>query len=169
MTAAPQEAAPKSRRLTDIVAEMLAMIDDAGGEVTARVDELGLELEDKVSAYGAVMKQLEAEEAAFEDLAHAYKMKAASRSDQVTALKFRLDAAMQAAGVDKLKTPTCTAYYQSSKSVAIDNEERFLDTAPDRFVTVKQYVNKTAVREALEAGEAVQGAELKSSKHLRVR
>lgn len=169
MTAAPQQEAPKRRTLHAIVDELLAAIDDAGGEVTAAVDGLGLELEDKVEAYRAVMFQLEQESSAFDGLAHAYKQKSAARDNQITALKFRLEQALDAAGIQKLKTRTCAAYFQNTSSVFVESEQKFLDSAEDRFVVVKQYVNKTAVKEALEAGEAVDGAELRTKRHLRFR
>jgi hypothetical protein len=165
-----QSSAPKQRRsLHTIVGDMLAVIDEAGGEVTAAVDELGLELEYKAQAFAAVTRQLAAEAKAFEELAHEYKQKAAARETQITALKFRMEQALTTVGVDKLKTPTATWYFQSSKAVSIADETAFLGGAEDRFVTVKQYVNKTAVREALDAGEVVEGAELRANRSLRVR
>lgn len=172
MTAQPaqtEELAPKRRSLQTIVSDMLAVIDDAGGEVTAAVDELELQFDMKVQAYCAVMRQLAAEQKAFEELAHEYKLRAASRDNQIQALKFRLDVALQSVQLDKYKTDTATVYYQSSKSVAIENEAVFLESAEDRFVTVKTYANKTAIKEAMEAGEVVEGAEIKISRHLRFR
>lgn len=162
--------APRARRsLTEIVAEMLNALDEAGGEVTPAVDAIELELQDKVEAYRAVMVQLGAEQKAFEDLAESYAARAKSRENQIVGLKFRLDAALKACGVDKLRTPTCTVYYQSSKRVDIENEAAFIEGAEDRFVTVKTYADKTALKKALEAGEQVEGATLVESKHLRFR
>lgn len=160
---------PARRSLTEIVSEMLGALDDAGGEVTAAVDELGLELEDKVQAYRAVMLQLEAEQDAFEALAEQYAARVEARKQQVIGLKFRLDAALKACGVDKLRTPTCTVYFQKSTRVEIKDEAAFLETTEDRFVVVKTYADKTAIKKALESGEAVEGAELAESKHLRFR
>jgi hypothetical protein len=157
------------RSLNSIVSEMLAVIDDAGGEVTARVDELGLELDDKVQAYRAVMLQLEAEAEAFGSLIHAYTQRCHARANQITALKFRLEQAMQAVGVEKIKTKTCTAYFQESKAVHIADEAAFVASAEDRFVVVKTTPHKNEIKRALEAGEAVEGAEIKTSRSLRFR
>lgn len=159
----------KKRALTEIVGAMLCALDDAGGEVTGAVDELGLELEDKVQAYRAVMLQLEAEQAAFKALAEQYEAREKAREQQVTGLKFRLDEALRAMGVDKLRTPTCTVYYQRSTRVEIADEPAFLESAEDRFVQVKSYADKTAIKKALEAGEQVEGAALAESRHLRFR
>lgn len=172
MTTSHTETTPPAQRntrrtLSEIVSEMLAALDDAGGEVTVAVDELGLELEDKVQAYRAVMLQLEAEESAFKKLAEQYESRAKVREQQQVGLKFRLDAALKACGVDKLRTATCTVYYQRSARVEIKDETAFVESAEDRFVVVKQYPDKTAVKKALESGEAVEGAALLESKHLR--
>ena len=162
--------APRIRRnLTAIVAEMIAVIEDAGGEVTARVDELELEIDDKVQAYRAVMLQLEAEAEAFESLQMTYKNRALARENQITALKFRLEQAMAAVGVDKIKTQTCTAYFQQSKAVHVANELDFLNAAEDRFVNVRTTLNKDAIKKAIEAGETIEGAELKANRSLRFR
>lgn len=161
------------RTLHSIVSDMLDLIDEAGGEITPAVapklDAISGELEDKVQAYCAVMRQLAGEASMLEDLAHDYKQRAAVREAAIEGLKFRLDAELKAAGIQKLKTPSATVYYQNSTSVHVESERDFLGTAEDRFVVVKQSVNKTAIKEALEAGETVEGAELRTSRHLRFR
>lgn len=161
---------PTSRRtLTEIVSAMLDALDNADGEVTAAVDELDLELTEKAQAYRAVMLQLESEGKAFEELAASYRARAEQRDNQVTGLKMRLDQALRAMKVEKLKTPTTTVYYQRSTRVEIANEETFVESAEDRFVTVKTYAAKDAIKKALESGEQVEGARLLESKHLRFR
>lgn len=157
------------RTLAEIVTAMLDAIDEAGGEVTAAVDELELELQDKVQAYRAVMLQLQGEQKAFKQLADDYRAKADAREAQVTGLKFRLDAALKAMNVDKMRTPTCTVYYQSTKRVELRDEVGFVEFADDAYVVTKRYANRDAIKEALDKGEAVDGAELVESKHLRFR
>lgn len=163
-----QEHEPK-RTLSTIVSQMLDALDESGGEVSERIDEIATELDEKAQAYAAVVRQMQAEQEAFERLAEAYKQKAAARENTITGLKFRMDAAFKALGVDKLKTPTASWYYQSSRRVELADEAAFCAGAEDRFITVKTYVNKTAVKEALEKGEHVEGAQLMESKHLRFR
>lgn len=167
----PTELAPPfptaRRTLAEIVAAMLDALDEADGEVTYAVDALDLELSDKVQGYRAVMLELKGEQEAFKKLAEDYKAKAETRDAQITGLKFRLDAALKAMGVDKLKTPTCTVYYQNTKRVELDDEAGFLEFADDRFVTTKRYANREAIKEALDAGEAVDGVTIAESKHLR--
>jgi phage host-nuclease inhibitor protein Gam len=162
------EATPKLT-LRQIVDAMLDAIDAADGEVTPAVDALDLALADKVEAYGAVIAQLQAEDKALTELATEYLARRDARQRQVTSLKFRLEQALRDAGVDKLKTKTCSVWFQETTSVQLENEAMFLESAPDRFVTVKTYVNKTAIREALEAGEQVEGAAIVARRGLRIR
>lgn len=166
MSAAP-EIVPARRTLAQIVQEMLDALDQADGEVTAAVDELGLDLEDKVQGYGAVIRQLRGEQKAFKELADEYEARAKSREQTIVGLKFRMDAALKALKIDKLRTPTCTVYYQSTKRVEFANEEAFCAFAPDEFVETKTYPKREAVKEVLEAGGAVEGASLVESKHIR--
>lgn len=160
---------PNKRTLASIVDELLRAIDDADGEVTSRVDELELALEDKAEAYAAVIAQLKAEQGAFKALVDAYAEKMTARENQITGLKFRLATAMEQVGVDKIKAPTATVYFQASKAVVIADEDAFAFSAPDAFVVTKHTPNKAAIKKALEAGEAVEGAELKTNRSLRFR
>lgn len=168
MTQAAMEQ-PKKRTLSAIVDEMLDVIDESDGQVTARIDELGLELNDKVEAYGAVIARLKAEKAVFASLIESYEEKVQARENQIVGLIFRLANAMEAVGVDKLKTPTCTAYFQRSTAVRIPDEDAFAFSAPDRFVVTTHRPNKKAIRDALDAGEVVEGAELITTRSLRLR
>lgn len=161
--------APAKRTLASIVTEMLDALDESGGEVSAALDEISAELTEKASAYAIVLRQLQAEQKAFEDLAASYKQKAEAREQTITGLRFRMDHALKTCNMDKLKTPVAVWYYQSSKRVEIQDETGFLEFADDRFVETKRYPNKTAIKKALEAGEQVEGAALAESKHLRVR
>lgn len=161
--------APAKRTLASIVTEMLDALEESGGEVSAALDEMSAELTEKAQAYAAVLRQMQAEQKAFEDLAATYKAKAEAREQTIVGLRFRMDHALKACGLEKLKTPTASWYYQSSKRVEIQDETGFLEFADDRFVETKRYPNKTAIKKALEAGEQVEGAALAESKHLRVR
>jgi hypothetical protein len=158
-----------TRTLSTIVADMLDVLDASNGEVSARLDEISAELEEKAQAYAAVVRQLESEKQAFEDLATAYRAKAATRENTITGLKFRMEQALGAAGIEKLKTSTATWYFQGSKRCELDDEAVFLESAEDRFVVVKTVPNKTEIKKALEAGEQVAGASLVETKHLRFR
>src|SRR5215510_13090679 len=100
----------RRRPLFDIVNDLLNHITASDGVVTETIDALELELQDKTEAYAAVIRQLETEAAGLDDLAHAYKLKAAKRADAAGALKDRLAVALQRAGVDRIEAPTARAF-----------------------------------------------------------
>ena len=162
--------APKQRRtLMQIVDELRTLIDLNEGEVTDDVELVEMALAEKVEAYRYIMRELEAEATMLDSLADAYGSRANIRREKIEALKTRLADGLTKAGVDKMQTPTCTAYFQSSKSVVIADEKAFVETAEDRFVKVEQKPRKDELKKALEAGEVVEGAELRTSRHLRFR
>ena len=163
-------AAPKQRRpLMSIVDAMLQNIEENDGAVTDELDALELELADKVDAYKAVTLQLEAEAKALKDVAANYATRAKARENAAEALRERLAYAMQLAGIDNIKGQTCKASFRSSTSVRLADEAAFMVGCEDRFVKVTSTLRKQALKEALEAGEKVDGAELVTTRHLVLR
>lgn len=171
MTAAAEltpSGAPRARRrLVDIVNDLLTLIDEAEGEVTDMIDALDLELEDKVEACHVVIQHKKAQAEGFAKLEKSYKARKATCEKAAEDLKERVALQLAKAGVDKLQAQTCTAYFQSSESVVIADEEKFLATAEDRFVKVTQSPKLAEVKKAIDAGELVDGAEVKTSRSLR--
>lgn len=157
----------KRRPLVEIVADLLEHIEDADGEVTDAIDYLELELSDKAEAYAAIIRQLTAEAEAFKSLATQYKLREAIRERAVERLKERLAKALEAVGVDKLKTPTCTVYFQSSEAVELDADA--CDRLPPAFLRMRIEPNKTAIKDALKNGDTFECARLTESRSLRLR
>jgi len=156
------------RPLFEIVNALLVQIDDAQGEISAGVDALELELEDKCEAYCAVIRQLEAEAQALEELSHSYRLRSATRLRSAESLRQRLAMGLQAAGIEKLSTPTAKAYFASSTLVELANPQAFIETCEDRFVKRVLGVNRAEIKRALESGESVAGAALATRRHLRI-
>jgi hypothetical protein len=160
----------KRRPLTEIVQQLLDRIELAGGEVDDGVDALELELEDKVSAYAVIIRQMQGDAAECRRMASFYSARAETPERAVDKLKERLAVALRQVGVVKLKTPTCTAYFQTSHSVEIYDEQTFIEQhgATDA-VRVKHVISKEYLRHALDAGEVYEGARLVPSSSLRLR
>lgn len=162
--------APARRSLRSIVDEMLDLIDASDGEVTDAIEELELSVEGKVEAYAAVIKQWAAEGQALEDLAHSYKQKAARRDEQIARLKARLAAQLERIGVDKLKTKTVTAFFKESESVEIYSDADFtVFHRSSVYVVTKHSPDKRVIKEALDRGQAVEGASIKTTRSLQLR
>lgn len=167
MSAAP--AVNRARRpLFEIVNALLVQIAEADGEVTDKCDALELELNDKVEAYCVVIRQMEAEAQALEDLAHEYKVKSATRLKSAESLRARLGMALTAAGCERVNTATARAYFATSQLIEVADPERFAATAEDRFVRHALTINRSELKRALDAGESIPGATVSTKRHLRI-
>lgn len=173
MTSEPQRSyggTPKQRRpLAEIVQQLLDRIELAGGEVDDGVDALGLELSDKTEAYIAVIRLELADADKNASMAAFFRERAYAATCRAERLQERLDAGLRAAGVDKVKAPTCSVWFQESKSVEIKDEKAFVELhgPTSAFVRVNYSASKSEAREAIEAGHEVAGAKLVTTKHLR--
>ena len=151
---------PKRRTLFEITQQLIAALDESGGEITPAIDNLGLDLRDKAEAYRAVILQYEAECRANKEAAEWYAARASAKCKAAARLEERLRDAMLVTGQHQIKTATCTAHLRSSKSVWVQDEAAFCLDAADRFVTVKTSPNKREIKLAIEAGEPVDGASI---------
>lgn len=168
----PLAAEPPARRtLRGIIDELLERIDAAQGEVTDDVELLELSIEQKVEAYGAVIKQWEAEKAAYADLERAYALKKARRDEQIARLKQRLQDQLERVGCPKIKTKTVTASWRETESVEIDDEEKFcMFYQGTQFVRAKLSPDKPAVKRELGLdGAEMVGARIKTTRSLQLR
>ena len=157
MTALTTET-PKRRTLFELTQQLIAAIEESGGEITDAVDSLGLDLRDKVEAYRAVILQYEAECRANKEAAEWYAKRGAAKCKAAARLEERLRDSMLSLGTQQIETATCKARLHSAKSVHIADEATFCLDASDRFVTVSTKPNKREIKLALEAGEPVDGA-----------
>lgn len=158
-------------QLMDELLALLAEVDPATGELSTRVadaiDRLNLSLERKVEAYAHVATRLQAEHDAYKGLADGYRKKAEQRERERAALRSRLQTQFERLQVERVKTPTVTAYLQRASTPAL--ELTVLDDAevPDQFCD--RVVNMQRIRVALERGEVLAFARFETRKHLRFR
>ena len=80
---------------------------------------------------------------------------------------------LQAAGLAKVDKPRATLSFRKSKGVRIDDEESFIlwaeEAGQGRFLNVKTTVNKTAIRDALKAGDELPGAVIEERQSLQIK
>lgn len=138
------------------------------------LDGIGGELEDKAADIAVIIKEMNAEAAALreEELNLAERRKA--KENRVKWLTQYLADNMQAAGLAKVDRPRATLSFRKSKAVRIDDEEGFIlwaEKSEQRrfFLNVKTTVDKTAVRDALKAGEELPGAVLEERQSLQIK
>ena len=137
------------------------------------LDGIGGELEDKAADIAVLIKEMTAEAAALreEELNLAERRKA--KENRVKWLTQYLADNMQAAGLAKVDRPRATLSFRKSKGVKIDDEEGFIlwaeEAGQSRFLNVKTTVNKTAIRDALKAGDELPGAVIEERQSLLIK
>lgn len=159
------------RLLYDIDADLdalLSQVDEETGELLFSLDDLeALQMEREAALEGIALtvKNLTAEAAALKgeiDNLTKRKRQAEARAERLT--RFLQDAL---AG-EKLKTSRVAVSYRSSKAVEI-RDEIFWQNPDERFLRMKPEVNRTAIKEALEAGETIPGAEIVTRQSMQIK
>jgi hypothetical protein len=165
-----EQPAPARRSLRSIVDELLERIDAAEGEVTDEVEALEMSVEQKVDAYAAVIKQWAGETQVLEDMAKAYKERAAKRDAQAARLKERLAAQLDRLGAASIKAKTVTASFRETQSVDIADETAFVGAYHGTpLVRVKESPDKAAIKAILDSGVALSYASIKTNRSLQLR
>lgn len=150
---------------------LMASVDEETGEVDISLVNALAERqeawEDKAVAVACVYRSLD------EDAARVGR-----EIERLTAMKKRLErerdrvkeglsAAFTALGVEKVKGMYADISFRASEQTIIDNA----DAVPEEYMTVKTTYtpNKTAIREAIKAGEEVPGAHLERKKNIQIK
>lgn len=159
--------------LNEIVAEagaIFATLEDCQGELTpeleARLAGVVRDFEAKAGAIVYVLDALKADADAAKALSDHYAVKCTTIDNKRDRLRERLAWAMEAADIRKVASPHGNLILGESVTVEITGPvpERYMrppkpaDPTPD----------KTAIKNAIKAGEDVPGAKLVTTKHVKV-
>lgn len=158
---------PVTKELTDI----FIALEDNGGEVTPEIEQALAINEDNFAAksvdFGNAILNFKAMAAA----AKAEKERLAAIQKRYENAYNRLDkaltAAMDATGHDKVETPTMRLSLRHTTATEVDD----LDQLPAEYKTTKVEVvaDKTAIKKAIQSGEAVPGAHLVENVSLQIK
>ena len=160
-------------KLTEDYMNLLALAEDPDIDEQAFMDTLdgiGGAIEDKAENYAKVMRQLEADAAACDAESKRLKNKSKTIENNIRRMKQALQYAMVATGKTKFKTQLFSFYIQkNSASVVMD--EQYIENIPERFLVRKDpEINRKAIRDAINAGEDLEGlAHLSETYSLRIR
>lgn len=145
--------------------EILHSILENEGEITNQVSDLfdlnTEQLAEKVEAYIALIKLLEAEEIALKAEADAFYAKAKACSNLAKKIEDNAKHLMAFNGTTRLQGTKHDLVISKSKPALLVNEEvGFWEFTPFLKTHIEKTIDKEAIRSSLEAGHAVDGARL---------
>lgn len=125
------------------------------------------DLETKGINYAYVIKQLEADCEAIDLEVKRLNALKKVRSNAAERLKANISSAMLLFEVEEIKTPLIKLNFRNSESVEITNEAQLAE----KFITTKTVItpDKKAIKEAIKAGEFVEGATISYNKNLQLK
>lgn len=143
-------------RLYEIDNAIMECVDEETGEVVDidRLNALEMERDAKIESVCLWKKDLEAEAKAIGEEIKRLQERKRADENKAESLKSWVGYALSGA---KFKTPKVSVSYRKSTSTEFDGD---VNTLPDKYCTIKREVSKTALKEALDAGEVIEGARL---------
>jgi hypothetical protein len=151
--------------------ELAQQMIDNGGEANEELEAKLLiteqNLQTKGINYGFIIKQMDAECDIIDSEIKRLQGLKKSRTNSIERLKEGISQAMQLFGVEEIKMPTLKINFRKSESVEITDMDK-IDRNFIKIVTTES-ADKTAIKEAIKAGNPVAGAELKQNKNLQIK
>lgn len=123
-------------------------------------------LEDKLESIAKVIKNLDAVADAYEDEERRLKAKKQAAKNRVDGLKKYVKDNLEAMGKDKVEAGIFKWSLQNSPPKLVITDESLI---PDEFFVIERKPIKSEIKKAIEAEQAIDGAEIVREKHLRLR
>lgn len=165
---------PQRKSLFHIMQEHLpiaAMLEDNGGELTPEVEQaLTLNREDfntKAESIANVIRDMEAEEKMLSDEIDRLSTRLARKVAARKRLEKRLIDASTLLDIPEVRGKYIDLFFRKTTAVQI-NDERLIPRKYKQKKTTYS-VMKAMIKEAIQAGRKVKGAELKTNKNLTIR
>ena len=169
--------------LTERQAQIEDLLLENGGELTPEVEELlndnAEALAVKVDGYNHILRRLEGFAAqAKAEVDRLTKLRRTAENG-AKSLKAHIASVMAAQGIEKLESDTCKITWRKSTAVEVTDEDALLlpfkntievlrQNLPG-YLTVEVSINKTALKEAINAGKPVAGAEIVENRNIQIR
>lgn len=149
--------------LYEIEVKMLDCIDPETGEIDEeRLNALEMEKEAKLENVALWIKDLKAEAEAIKNEEAALKRRRESSINKMESLKRYLTWALDGS---KFKTPKVAVSYRRSESVKINDDAE----VPEQYRRIKWEPDKTALKDALKAGETFDGITLEEKQSIQIK
>lgn len=156
----------KLYELTDNYQKLLEMADEADAQAFEdTLEALQDEINHKAENLAKVIRTYEAEAKALEEEKKRLESRISARKNKVQRLKDYLKDNLEKSGMQKAKGKTFTVWVQDSEKVHVSDESAI----PEQYFVMKRQLSKTAIKEAIENGQQVAGAEIVKNKSIRIR
>lgn len=146
----------------------LIQVDEETGEIEpATLESVQIASEEKIIATAMYIRRLDALNKATKETIQGLQERVRADSKRIEALKWLMTKAMDSLQYTEVKSPEVTLRFRKSSSVEITDSE----SLPEQFLRTKTVVepDKTAIKNALKAGEKIQGAQLVESRNLQIK
>ena len=152
---------------------ILQMMDDPDLDTQTLADTFEAidgEFEIKAENYAKVMKNLEGDVEALENEIRRLMSRKKTLENNIKNMKAALQNTMEFVGKTRFKTDLFSFGIQKTIP-AVVMDEQYIENIPERFLKYSEpTINKTAIKEAINAGECLDGiAHLEQKKSLRIR
>jgi len=155
----------KLYELTDDFMQVQQMIEDGSEGLEDTLESINLEIEDKLENIGKVIRNLEAESAAFKEEEKRLADKRKTIDNNIKNLKLYAEQSLKATGQRKVKAGLFTFNIQKNPP-SIDITDK--DLIPQKYyVPVEPKLDKQTIKDLLKNGENIPGVELVQGESLR--
>lgn len=173
------------RRLIDILesmnqTDMILMTN--GGELTPeleeRADQDAKDLPAKIDGYNAVLRNTEGQISAIDAEIKRLQEIKKGKENAVKNLKNYLAYVMKASGVQKIEGTLCKVSFRKSTSVEVNEDEvlspfmqaiQEMDALLPSYLKLDVKISKTDLKNAINAGEPVKGAQIVENENLTIK
>jgi hypothetical protein len=131
------------------------------------------EFDEKADQIACMIKNLDAESSAIKAEEKALAERRQAKERKADGMKKYLSDQMQLIGKLKLETPRNRLSFRASTALYLQDEAGFIEGLNEedakRFVVTTKKVDRTAIREALKAGESFDGLSLETRQNLQIK
>lgn len=150
--------------ITEAYTNLEAIEDDV--DISSALANVEGALEDKLESIAKVIKNLDAMTEAYEDEERRLKAKKQAAKNRVDGLKRYVKNNLEVIGKDKVEAGIFKWSLQNSPPRLVITDESKI---PDEFFVIERKPIKSEIKKAIEAEQAIDGAEIVREKHLRLR
>ena len=150
------------------IEDILSQVDENGmltDEAMEKLQQLQMDEQTKIENVACKIKNLNAEAKALREEEKALAERRRSKESAAEKSKAYLQNVLMLKGLKKYETPRAVVSLRNSEAVSIDDDSLI----PEDFKTYEPKISKTAIKEAIKAGQEVPGAKIVANQSLQIK